>query len=355
MDARQRWTLGLILLLGISACDGRNLFQPVTEPPTIVEFSAPESVNLGEELPVRVRAIGVADLDSIVVEVRTEGLSGGQTFTADGDGTDMIREFDVEIPASPSVGGIELVARAYDEYENVSAEATLSAFFLDAIPPVITGATANPRTVGQGDTVTVSFGASDNIGLDGVGMRVRDPQGSVLSSYIQPASGPQTSATFQWPVSEDRTPGSYTIEVWADDTAGNRTVEGVGSVEVEFRDRIPPVVTILMPEWDQEVEAGDSLFVRFRVQDEGLFRDVTIEGISFRGDPDLGTDETINRFDGWSINLNNAVNDTTLTRYLQPTGDPVEEPGFIIVTATDLAGNVGADTVRVQLRDEDDS
>jgi DNA-binding beta-propeller fold protein YncE len=89
---------------------------------------------------------------------------------------------------------------------------------------------------------------------------------------------------------------------------------------------------------------GDSVLVRVRVRDNQGVTGVSFEGVALRGDPSLGTDEVVARYQPREVTLA-GVRDTVLTRYLQPTDDDTKETASIIVTAVDEEGNESADTV----------
>ena len=358
LDGRPRFAgamgaLTLLLILAVSACDGRNLFQPVTEPPTLVALAAPPVADLGGEFSVTVRAVGVAAMDSIVLTLEGAGLDTEITLEAEPNEFDMLRTLEFQVPTQASEFVVHLRAVAVDVEGNVSSEREAEVELLDRIPPAVDGQILTDP-VGQGDSLRVRVVGTDNVEVSLLGMRVRDAAGTQLVSRVEEVGGSTAERVFAWRVPQSQEPGDYTVQVYADDHRDRRTVTTLGTFEVEFRDIVPPQVQIETPQVDQQVEIGDSLFVRVRVQDEHRFQNVRIEGLSYRGDVDLGTDVIVERFSPWTINLNQPVADTTLTRYLRPIGDSTEEPVFVIVRATDLAGNVGADTVRVLLREEAD-
>lgn len=117
-------------------------------------------------------------------------------------------------------------------------------------------------------------------------------------------------------------------------------------------DQTRPVVDILIPNDELgTVAVGDSVLVRFQVQENHRVGTVTIEGFAVRGDPALGTDHEVERFVTKTIEFSGrAVQDTTLDRYLNAAADTLPEGGvFIVVTATDSTGNPGADTVAIDI------
>jgi hypothetical protein len=89
---------------------------------------------------------------------------------------------------------------------------------------------------------------------------------------------------------------------------------------------------------------GDSVLVQVRLRDDQGVTGVTFQGVALRGDPSLGTDEVVPRYQPRQVTLA-AVRDTVLTRYLQATEDDTKETAAIIVTAVDEEGNTSADTV----------
>lgn len=112
-----------------------------------------------------------------------------------------------------------------------------------------------------------------------------------------------------------------------------------------------PSVEISLPAANATVAVGDSLFVRARVRDDRRLETVEFEGFAVRGDVNLGTDTTVVRFASKTVTLSpgsRVVTDTTLDRFLVATADTLREGGvFVVVTATDTAGNARADTVEV--------
>jgi len=113
-----------------------------------------------------------------------------------------------------------------------------------------------------------------------------------------------------------------------------------------------PTVSIESPAADPitGLRLSDSLFVRVSVSDDQGVDTVAFTAVAFRGDPDLGTARAVERFQSKLVTFEAGVTDTTLTRFLAPQpGDTARENVYLIVSATDGVGNVGADTVQVAL------
>ncbi len=111
-----------------------------------------------------------------------------------------------------------------------------------------------------------------------------------------------------------------------------------------------PSVTIQIPRGDSlsAKPLGDSLLVRAEVSDNTGVDSVAFFGFSERGNPDLGTDTVIQRFETKQVILP-SVRDTVINRYLIPTADSVKETAKIVVVAWDSDGNAAADTVSLIL------
>jgi hypothetical protein len=107
-----------------------------------------------------------------------------------------------------------------------------------------------------------------------------------------------------------------------------------------------PRVDIEVPSGDAQAAkpVGDSVLVRVRVRDDAGIDSVRFVGFARRGDPALGTEEIVDRYQSKRVVLG-AVRDTVLSRYLLATASDVKETATIVVLAYDNEGNVSADTV----------
>ncbi len=117
------------------------------------------------------------------------------------------------------------------------------------------------------------------------------------------------------------------------------------------QDTKAPTVTIESPRGDSlsARPVGDSVFVQAHVTDNVGVSTVRFYGVSHRGSKSLGTDSVVQRFEEKDIQLPAGVVDTTLTRYIQPTGDTTREMVQIVVEASDSSGNQSADSAAVLL------
>jgi len=117
-------------------------------------------------------------------------------------------------------------------------------------------------------------------------------------------------------------------------------------------DTIPPNVTLIRPQPDAQnaKPLGDSILIEVNVSDSTALDRVVFGGIAKRGDPSLGTDEVVTRFQSKVVSFGGTVRDTTgLRRYLLPAPDTTRETAFVFVEAFDTAGNRSTDTVQVIL------
>ncbi len=94
---------------------------------------------------------------------------------------------------------------------------------------------------------------------------------------------------------------------------------------------------------------GDSVLVTVQMSDDVGLDSVRFEGVSFRGDVNLGTDTVITRFESKVVRLFTVPEDTTVSRFLIAVDDTIKENSFIIAHAFDTLGNVSSDTVLLVL------
>ena len=114
-------------------------------------------------------------------------------------------------------------------------------------------------------------------------------------------------------------------------------------------DRGAPTVIITTPGDSAASPLGDSvLIIAHATYDAGL-ASLQFEGLSFRGDASLGTDEVVPRFATKVVQLLEPTEDTIISRWLIPTTDTIKEQTNLIVTAVDALGNFASDTIPLTL------
>lgn len=109
-----------------------------------------------------------------------------------------------------------------------------------------------------------------------------------------------------------------------------------------------PEVEIQEPREPAANPIGDSIFVSAAISDDLGVDSVVFEGFAMRGDPSLGTETMVERFEAKAVALPFST-DTVVTRYLIPTPDSTRETAAIVVSAYDASGNVSADTLSMIL------
>lgn len=109
-----------------------------------------------------------------------------------------------------------------------------------------------------------------------------------------------------------------------------------------------PEVEIQEPREPAANPIGDSIFVSAAISDDLGVDSVVFEGFAMRGDPNLGTETMVERFEAKAVALP-FTTDTVVTRYLIPTPDSTRETAAIVVSAYDASGNVSADTLSMIL------
>ncbi len=126
---------------------------------------------------------------------------------------------------------------------------------------------------------------------------------------------------------------------------GGQTGADASAPTVEFEYPRPDTVATIAP--------LDSVLTRFRVRDNRGVAQVEISGFALRGDAALGNQTVVPRFVAKTVRLDSLgrmPRDTTLTRFLVSTRDSLPESRvYVVATARDSSGNVGADTVLVAI------
>ncbi len=352
----RRWVLyGASVGVFAWGCDGHNLFGPgVGVGPQILELQLPPSVDSGEDLRVGVRVSGLTAVDSIAVSAQVGDFHATEVAVPSTSSSDVSEQVTFSIPAVITDTIVAVSVQAADIHGNLSrtVEGNVRAF--DRAPPSVS-VSFSPVVVGLGHEMEVVVRAEDNIGLASVGFRIVSAQGDTITEGSETVSGRTAERGFPYTIPEDLEVGEFAVEGFAVDLEGNRSsVQADEPLTTVFIDEEPPTVSILQPSPNAHVMVGVPLEMRFRARDNDAVQHIRIEGVALRGDPDLGTDHVVERYEPWDFDLVSPTADTTLTRFLIPIEenedeDPIEEELAIIVTATDRQGNVGADTVRVQL------
>jgi hypothetical protein len=341
---------GVVVAVVAWGCEGNNLFGPgVGVGPQITEFHTPVSVKSGETMTVEARAVALIRVDSIVLTANGGEFAFRRVQLSQQGETDFRTGADFEIPRPITDTLIVVTATAFDAQGNRSLAKTDTVRAIDTTPPTAS-VSLGQDVVGQGKDLDIQVSASDNIGLRAVGYQVVSASEAPVTRDSVLISGKQNSAPFVWSVPLEQPLGDYSVIPFAWDLEGNYGEgEEPDSVEVIFIDEEDPVVDIMAPPANMQVAEADSVFVQVRVRDNDAVSRVRIEGVAFRGDVNLGTDQVVARYTPWDITLDPASADTVLTRYLMANDVIGAETAYVIVTATDRQDNTAADTVAIQI------
>ncbi len=114
-------------------------------------------------------------------------------------------------------------------------------------------------------------------------------------------------------------------------------------------DSVPPTVDIQTPDDSTGFGIGFPVFVEARISDDLGVDSVLFTGVSFRGDPDLGTDTIVQRYEPKMVRFTQATQDTVITRELLATSDSVRDDAALFAIAYDTQGNIAADSVALRL------
>jgi hypothetical protein len=344
------FTVGLM-----AACDGDNMFSGSAErlnqgPPAVTAISVPSSINEGARLDVRVRAIAPAGLTRIDIRYRG-AVNEDQSFTFESRRDTVVVDASLQLPAQLQDSVLRVEAFATDLLGRVSDVAVRTIQVLPRHGPIVT-ATLLSSTVSVGDTLRLRVNARDAFGLTQLGFAIVTADGdTIVGTPVRvAASGIERDTVFAFLIPQHLRPGTLTVVGLALNTA---QLQGVSSpLAVSLTDLLPPNVTILRPQHGGSHPLSDSLLVRVAVSDSGGIAELRIRGVAIRGGP-LTNTVVVDRYREVVIPFpqppaTRLPTDTIVQRYLQPTAETVSEPVFIIATARDAAGNISADTVRIQ-------
>ncbi|HUF12899.1 MAG TPA: hypothetical protein VMN78_07370 [Longimicrobiales bacterium] len=222
--------------------------------------------------------------------------------------------------------------------------------------PEITALTG-PATASAGETLRLEVAATGQLPIETInvslqaGTTVRDTTITLASPALA------IEEVLLIPLSATLPGTSLVVTVTVVDDSGTESEPSTLTLEIE--DSAVPIVEIRRPVGPEGTVSGDTaavglgatLRVEAHVTDESGISEVRFIGFAFRGDAELGTDVTVTRFEERVVTfprqgVDTLPTDTIIRRDLPQVGDSVETV-FIIVTATDLFGNVSADTVPV--------
>ncbi len=336
----------LVLAVAIVAsCDTRSVTGPSTSTPTVgggdpSDIEKPTisfSLSVGTNNTVDVGAplkVTVTSTDNIGVQTMYTSVNNGPTVI----GSDTANLKPVQptatriVPVSMSglQNGDKLVVRT------TVADASLN-FYSDSLIITMSDTTAPAVTLASGkaapglaggDTLDVRVTASDSAGIKYVGYRILrlNPTDSVQvwAESISVATGTLTTKfappTYKWVLPDSLLTGNYLLVGFGADRSGilSRPNPNKAFTVVDGK---RPILTFITPALGERLNVGDSLLVTARLRDNIGIANVTFWGETPRGDPNLGTSVTVQRYGRITAPATGrfapGLRDTTIKRYLK--------------------------------------
>jgi len=362
-------------VLAVSVCGTQDKFGSTTGPnadttPPVVQINLPGAVadTLVEATDsLQITLVSADNVRLKTVHLSVTGVSPlvlsvvfDTSFAVSATAvTTFTQPFVVTLPATAAGQRMVISATATDASANATT-VTDTVRVNDTQPPVTTLLTpAASVLVGSGDTIHVLARATDPSGIRYLGARLfyRD---TVLGNVVTLAAdsliylGRVTVRldSFRIVVPAALKPGGYLLQAFAADSSPNFN-KGVSTPDltVATRDIRPPTGTFSNPPLDSQVVAGDTLTLRFHASDNVGVVSVAFRGYAQRGNPALGTDSTVLRFQAKTVTLPLQPADTTpVIRQLLPVlTDSTVEAVYLEARITDVGGNVTVVTRRIQV------
>ncbi len=219
-----------------------KLFADVVPPSvTVITPNGGEVWNIGETDTIVWHAIDNVGIDSISVLYSTNNGANWLDI-ATGEPNDSF--FEWQVPATPSTECYVLI-HAYDAFFNRGVDLSDMVFTIrDAAPPQVQLYSPNGGEVFYtGETDTVCWTATDNIGVDSVSLEFSSNDGGTWQSISNPS--PQDSV-YEWTIPSVHSTECL-VRVRAFD-AGANMGEDVSDSVFSVLDNIAPQISILVPD-----------------------------------------------------------------------------------------------------------
>ncbi len=339
-----------IAAMALGAC-GDNLFE-TGNAPKLNAFSGPEQVSEGDTIVFVVDASGPRTINKIRVQL-SGAMVADTTFDVADPSTAVDAEIRLVVPEGTGPSDqLVAIAQAIDLAPDTSGTRQVTITIGDETPPTVS-AVSSPDEVAAGEDITITVDAADNRGVETVGVTALDYFGGRDTTLTRTFTDADRDVTHQFTL---LTPAIDTGELelvpFAIDINGNRTDGGPASVGVE--DRKGPTFISLATVPDSTIPLQDTVKVQVitEIEDPAGIRQVTFIGLSYRGDPSMGTDSVVERFAQQVIGFPRPTEGGDLpTSY---TLDPIlfsedlitTEAVEIFVIAEDALGNV-SDTSKI--------
>lgn len=337
-----------------------------TAAPTVGLTLSGDRIGLGTQVPVTIFAednIGLTQIGFQVIDASGEIIA--EVFVP-ADGTSVSRTLLFDVPSDLPLGGVTVVGIAVDHEGLIAFGEPVPITLVDVDLPEVQVVTPDDGDFAPAqDSLFTSVlirdnDAVDSVTIDGVAHRGDRSLGTdTVVVRFQPRTirfDPATADTllqrFILPAADSTAENAF-IRAVAYDREGNVSRD---SVQISlFIDDVPPFVEIQEPDEDAIQGVGDSILVQTLIRElpapiRSGVTSLKLEGLAFRGDPELGTFHTVERFLSRTVTLDPPqVENFLVSRYLPAAGGTESEYVHMIATATDAWGNQRADTVRIRL------
>ena len=360
----------------IASCEARSTTDPTTSggggsgsggipdntPPTVKITGSPkDTVYLGgAPFSVTVSAadnIGVATLQTTV-------RNGGAITTIEADTnktTQLTMTQVIAVPLSGYNKGDKLVVRTTttDAALNSATDSVVVTVADTSAPKLAVTSSQSGRTVKGLDSIDVQVSASDSAGIAYAGYRLLlvRPTDSLLvrKDSLLPATRSNVfNSTFGFRISDTLPIGTYVLQAFGADKSGILARAPLSVTSFALTDAQAPTAAFTKPTSAGKVAIGDSILVSAVLHDNAGIASVAFSAFSARGNPGLGTQDTVLRYSSATAPSSGAfrpgLKDTTITRWLRAVTPIDTTTDSLIVRAlvSDATGNQGSAVVRVR-------
>ncbi len=358
------------VVIAASSCDTRlptqgGLIDDVTPPTVKLSLSTGPSSTI--ELGTPVTLTVTATDDNGVSRIMTTQRNGATVLAVDSlivKPSALTSTRTVPLALAGLVNGDKITVRTTvtDVAFNTHTDSLVLTIADTAAPVALVSSTRGGHSVKGGDTVDVHVTASDSSGIQYAGyrlLRINLVDSTVIKSdsTLAPAGplprvfGP-LSFTFVLP--DTSLAGNYALVAFARNGSGLKSA-AVIPAPITVVDNKKPLLTFLTPALNAKLNIGDSLLVTARLQDNVGIKSVSFSAGSPRGNPGLGTADTVPRFasviaPSATTTFRAGLRDTTIQRYIHALTplDTLTDSLIVVGVLSDNADN--RDTVMVKLK-----
>lgn len=373
-DPVARLTALVLACAVVASCESRTATEPgtggtgttgVTDntfPTVKVTGSAKDTVYLGgAPFSVTVVAtdnIGVSTLSTTVrngaavVSIQQDTLKPPVTTTTKTLG----------VPLSGYNKGDKLVVRstASDAALNSATDSVVVTVADTTAPTLAVTSTQSGRTVKGLDSIDVAVLAADSAGVAYAGYRLLlvRPTDSLLirrDSLFPAVRSTVFNPAFGFIISDTLPIGTYVLQGFAKDKSGLSTRAPLPVVTFTLSDAQAPTASFTQPKPAGKVAVGDSILVTTVLHDNAGIARVVLSGFSARGNPALGTQDTVTRYTSVTApstgTFRAGLKDTTISRWLRAVApvDTMQDSVRIRAVVSDASNNTGSAVTAVRM------